>query len=92
MVPGVNAVSALPYHFQRPNKNPQFIYMGTPRQAKLSRLTSSTRCAQMPLTTMARLGVRIEYGLEEVGDVTDESAGATASLVEGITDITALQL
>ncbi len=83
----------LPTTSSGPNKNPQFIYMGTPRRAgspadKFDKMRSDTINNKGEIETSW-----IEYGLEEVGDVTDEERWyqAAPSLAEGITNITALR-
>lgn len=95
------AQELLPEHIQAllpttssgPLENPQYIYMGTPRRA------GSTADKFEKMRTHALSGIDIEdtcwieYGLEEVGDVSDESRWykAAPSLAEGIVNITALR-
>ncbi|WP_156825457.1 terminase large subunit [Atopobium sp. oral taxon 199] len=83
----------LPTTSSGPMENPQYIYMGTPRRAG----SVADKFEKMRSRALAGTDVEntcwIEYGLEEVGDVSDESRWykAAPSLAAGIVNVTALR-
>jgi hypothetical protein len=74
-------------------KNPQFIYMGTPRRAGSTADVFDSMRNDLISDNPPSGSMWLEYGLEEIGDVDDESRWyeANPSLSQGVADITAIR-